>query len=182
MSEWEGLLAECKQCEKCRLHTTRTNVVFGEGNTEAELMFIGEAPGADEDMSGRPFVGKAGQLLDLALKALRIRREDCYIGNICKCRPENNRVPHEDEAAACLNYIKKQIDLIRPKVIVCMGATPLKYLVDKNAQITKVRGQWFEKEGNMIMPTYHPAALLRDQEKKLPFWEDLKKAKSKLRQ
>ncbi len=181
MSDWETLKNLCSECTKCRLHGTRTKVVFGEGNTDADIMFVGEAPGADEDMTGRPFVGRAGQLLDLALKALRLKREECYIGNICKCRPEKNRIPYDDEALSCLPYLKNQIELIKPKIIICLGATPLKYLVDKNAQITKIRGQWVEKDRYTIMPTYHPAALLRDQSKKIPFWNDLKSVRDRVR-
>ncbi|MGE5472728.1 MAG: uracil-DNA glycosylase [Ignavibacteriales bacterium] len=181
MSEWESLIKECENCKKCSLSKTRKNVVVGEGNINANIMFIGEAPGADEDASGRPFVGKAGKLLDLALKSLGINREDCYIANICKCRPENNRVPHDDEAFSCIPYLEKQISLISPKVIVCLGATPLKYLIDKNAQITKLRGSWITKGDRIYMPTFHPAALLRDETKKLPFWEDLKSVRDKLK-
>jgi len=180
MSEWEQLINECKKCEKCSLSKTRTNVVVGEGNINAEIMFVGEAPGADEDATGRPFVGKAGKLLDIALKSLGLNRESCYIANICKCRPENNRAPHDDEAFSCLPYLERQISLVSPKVIVCMGATPLKYLIDKKAQITKLRGQWISKDPRLFMPTFHPAALLRDETKKLPFWEDLKKVRDKL--
>ncbi|HBY20829.1 MAG TPA: uracil-DNA glycosylase [Clostridiales bacterium] len=177
MLELEELKNQCLQCEKCRLHSTRKNVVFGEGNAQADIMFVGEAPGGEEDATGIPFIGKAGQLLNLALKSLRIRREECYIGNICKCRPENNRIPYEDEALTCITYLKQQVEIIKPKVIVCLGATPLKYIVDKDAQITKSRGQWIEKGEFIIMPTFHPAALLRDESKKLPFWEDLRKVR-----
>jgi len=181
MQTWEKLIAECKNCTKCGLCKNRKNVVFGDGNINAEVMFIGEAPGADEDALATPFVGRAGQLLNQALKALRINREECYIANICKCRPENNRVPYEQEALACLPYLEQQISFIMPKIIVCMGATPLKYLVDKNAQITKTRGIWIEKEDHKIMPTYHPAALLRDESKKVDFWEDLKKVREEIK-
>ena len=181
MQDWDELTKECLECTACSLHTTRTNIVFGEGNVNAEVMFVGEAPGADEDVTGRPFVGKAGQLFNMALQALRIKRENCYIANICKCRPPNNRVPYEDEASTCLTYLQKQIYLIKPKIIVCMGATPLKYLVDKNEQITKIRGIWIERENYKIMPTYHPAALLRDSSKKVPFWEDFKKVKNEIK-
>jgi len=180
MSEWEELINECEKCEKCSLSKRRTTVVVGEGNINAEIMFVGEAPGADEDATGRPFIGKAGQLLDTALKSLGINRENCYIANICKCRPENNRVPHDDEAFSCLPFLERQISLISPKIIVCMGATPLKYLIDKKAQITKLRGQWISKDNHLFMPTFHPAALLRDETKKLPFWEDLKKVRDKV--
>jgi len=181
MSEWEWLINECEKCQKCKLSQTRTNVVVGEGNINAEIMFVGEAPGADEDATGRPFVGKAGKLLDLALKSLGLNREDCYIANICKCRPENNRVPHDDEAYSCFPFLEKQISMISPKVIVCLGATPLKYLIDKNAQITKIHGQWLTKDTRVFMPTFHPAALLRDETKKLPFWEDLRSVRDKIK-
>lgn len=181
MPEWEELIRECKTCTKCELCTKRKNVVIGEGNINARIMFVGEAPGADEDATGRPFVGKAGKLLALALTSLGIKREDCYIANICKCRPENNRVPHDNEAYSCIPYLERQISLVSPKVIICLGATPLKYLIDKNAQITKIRGQWVSKDNRIFMPTFHPAALLRDETKKLPFWEDLKNVRDKIK-
>jgi len=167
-------------CTKCRLHLNRTNTVLGEGNPAATVMFIGEAPGADEDRLGRPFVGKAGQLLDKALNALEFYRDkNFYICNICKCRPENNRTPEEDEAEACLPYLRRQVAIIKPKIIVCLGATSAKHIIDKQARITLIRGKWFERKGFYIIATFHPAALLRDESKKRLFWEDLKKVKEK---
>ena len=167
-------------CTKCRLHLNRTNTVPGEGNPDARVMFIGEAPGADEDRLGRPFVGKAGQLLDKALNALGFyRSKNYYICNICKCRPENNRTPADDEAEACLPYLRSQVSIVKPRIIVCLGATSVKHIIDKQARVTSIRGIWFEKKGYYIMATFHPAALLRDESKKRLFWEDLKKVKEK---
>lgn len=169
-----------KNCKRCRLCQSRTNVVFGEGATDADLMFIGEAPGADEDRLGRPFVGKAGKLLDKALNALAFdRNKNFYIANICKCRPKNNRTPMEDEAEACLPYLRNQVALIKPKIIVCLGATAAKFIIDRKARITNVRGQWVERKGYYLIATFHPAALLRDESKKRLVWEDLKKVKIK---
>lgn len=167
-------------CTKCRLYHSRTNTVFGEGNPNAKVMFIGEAPGADEDRQGRPFVGKAGQLLDKALNALNFYRDkNYYICNICKCRPENNRVPSDDEAEACLPYLRKQVLIVKPQIIVCLGATSARYIIDKQTRITAIRGQWLERKGYHITATFHPAALLRDESKKRLFWEDLKSIKGK---
>ncbi|WP_420809012.1 uracil-DNA glycosylase [Ammonifex thiophilus] len=172
----EELEAVVKNCRKCPLAAGRTNVVFGEGNPHALLMFIGEGPGAEEDRQGRPFVGPAGQLLDRILAACNIKREEVYIANIVKCRPPGNRVPTKEEAEACLPYLIRQIELIRPKIIVLLGATALQYLMGSGARITKVRGQWLGPfYGAQVMPTYHPAALLRDPSKKRPAWEDFKK-------
>jgi DNA polymerase len=176
----DELSREISGCTKCRLHLSRTNTVMGEGNLESRIMFIGEAPGADEDRSGRPFVGKAGQLLDKALNALDFYRDkNYYISNICKCRPENNRIPTDDEAKACLPYLRSQIRILKPRIIVCLGTTSVKYIIDKNARITSIRGKWIERKGYYIMSTFHPAALLRDENKKRYFWEDLKKVKEK---
>ncbi len=180
MLSMEELQQYVKNCKKCRLSQSRTNVVFGEGVTNAKLMFIGEAPGADEDKLGRPFVGKAGQLLDKGLKALDFNRnKNFYIANICKCRPQNNRIPMEDEAEACLPYLRRQFIIIKPRIIVCLGATAAKYIINRNARITNIRGQWFEKKGYYFIATFHPAALLRDESKKKLMWEDLKKVKAK---
>ncbi len=176
----EELQEHVSSCTKCKLHRNRTHAVLGEGNLGARLMFVGEAPGADEDRLGKPFVGKAGQLLDKALKALDFYREkDYYICNICKCRPDNNRVPEEAEAEACLPYLRNQVAIMRPKIIVCLGSTASKYIIDRNFRITSMRGQWIERKGYYIMPTFHPAALLRDESKKILFWQDLKKVKEK---
>lgn len=163
-------------CQKCNLAGNRTNVVFGEGNPLALLMFIGEGPGADEDRLGRPFVGAAGQLLDRILVACGITRGEVYIANIVKCRPPGNRVPLREEAEACLPYLRRQIELIKPRIIVLLGSTALQYLVGSEARITKMRGQWLDQPfGARVMPTYHPAALLRDPGKKRPAWEDFQK-------
>ena len=171
---WEDLEKSILECKKCRLCTNRTNIVFGQGNKKARLMFIGEGPGADEDKQGIPFVGKAGQLMNNAFQALEINREDVYIANIVKCRPPSNRVPEDDEAQTCLNYLRNQVILIKPKIIVLLGSTALKNILGKEYGITAVRGNWMEKNGIKYMPTWHPAALLRDENKKIEFWQDLK--------
>ena len=174
---WEDLEKSILECKKCRLCTNRTNIVFGQGNKKARLMFIGEGPGADEDKQGIPFVGKEGQLMNNAFQALEINREDVYIANIVKCRPPSNRVPEDDEAQTCLNYLRNQVILIKPKIIVLLGSTALKNILGKEYGITAVRGNWMEKNGIKYMPTWHPAALLRDENKKIEFWQDLKEAK-----
>ena len=174
---WEDLEKSILECKKCRLCKNRTNIVFGQGNKKARLMFIGEGPGADEDKQGIPFVGKAGQLMNNAFQALEINREDVYIANIVKCRPPSNRVPEDDEVQTCLNYLRNQVILIKPKIIVLLGSTALKNILGKEYGITAVRGNWMEKNGIKYMPTWHPAALLRDENKKIEFWQDLKEAK-----
>jgi uracil-DNA glycosylase, family 4 len=174
---WEDLEKSILECKKCRLCTNRTNIVFGQGNKKARLMFIGEGPGADEDKQGIPFVGKAGQLMNNAFQALKINREDVYIANIVKCRPPSNRVPEDDEVQTCLNYLRNQVILIKPKIIVLLGSTALKNILGKEYGITAVRGNWMEKNGIKYMPTWHPAALLRDENKKIEFWQDLKEVK-----
>lgn len=174
---WEDLEKSILECKKCRLCTNRTNIVFGQGNKKARLMFIGEGPGADEDKQGIPFVGKAGQLMNNAFQALEINREDVYIANIVKCRPPSNRVPEDDEVQTCLNYLRNQVILIKPKIIVLLGSTALKNILGKEYGITAVRGNWMEKNGIKYMPTWHPAALLRDENKKIEFWQDLKETK-----
>ena len=174
---WEDLEKSILECKKCRLCTNRTNIVFGQGNKKARLMFIGEGPGADEDKQGIPFVGKAGQLMNNAFQALEINREDVYIANIVKCRPPSNRVPEDDDAQTCLNYLRNQVILIKPKITVLLGSTALKNILGKEYGITAVRGNWMEKNGIKYMPTWHPAALLRDENKKIEFWQDLKEAK-----
>lgn len=177
---WDDLKKSIAECKKCRLCTNRTNIVLGEGNINAKIMFIGEGPGADEDKQGVPFVGKAGQLMNKAFQALGINREEIYIANIVKCRPPSNRVPEEDEAQACLNYLRNQVVLIKPEIIVLLGSTALKTILGKEYGITAVRGKWMEKNGIKYMPTWHPAALLRDENKKIEFWQDLKKLKKYL--
>ena len=171
---WEQVEEACKKCNKCRLCTERKNVVFGIGNKNAKIMFIGEGPGADEDIQGIPFVGKAGQLMNKAFEGLGIDRDKLYIANIVKCRPPANRVPEDDEATACLDYLRNQVILVRPKIIVLLGSTALKNICGKEYGITASRGKWIEKKGILYMPTWHPAALLRDETKKIDFVNDLR--------
>lgn len=178
---WEELEQSIINCKKCKLCQNRTNIVFGTGNKNAELMFIGEGPGADEDKEGIPFVGKAGKLMNEAFKGLGINREEVYIANIVKCRPPQNRVPEEDEATNCLNYLRNQVILVKPKIIVLLGSTALKNILGKEYGITNTRGKWIEKKGIKYMPTWHPAALLRDENKKIEFWNDLKEVKKELK-
>lgn len=178
---WEELEKSIIDCKKCKLCQNRTNIVFGTGNKNAEVMFIGEGPGADEDREGEPFVGKAGKLMNEAFKGLGIKREEVYIANIVKCRPPSNRVPEEDEAVACLNYLRNQVILVKPKIIVLLGSTALKNILGKEYGITSTRGKWIEKKGIKYMPTWHPAALLRDENKKIEFWSDLKEVVNKLK-
>ena len=162
------------QCTMCVLCKGRKNVVFGAGNVNADLMFIGEGPGRDEDIQGIPFVGKAGHLLTKMINAMQFQRSDVYIANIVKCRPPNNRNPEDEEAAACIPYLNRQIQLVAPKVIVLLGAVPFKYLLGKTG-ITKNRGKWEFYGGIKVMPTFHPAYLLRTPSAKREVWEDLKK-------
>lgn len=178
---WENLELVVSNCHMCPLCKSRTNTVLEEGNREANIMFIGEGPGRQEDLQGKAFVGPAGQLLDNMLAAIDLTREDVYIANIVKCRPPGNRNPKEDEAEKCLPYLRRQVYLVRPRIIVCLGAVALKYVVDRDARITKVRGQWYERKGYSIMATYHPAALLRDPAKKYEAWEDFKAIRERLK-
>ena len=173
-NNWEELEEVVKQCRKCRLCETRKNVVFGVGNREADIMFIGEGPGADEDAQGEPFVGKAGKLMNMAFDMLGIKREEVYIANIVKCRPPNNRNPQDDEAEKCLDYLRNQVILVKPKIIVLLGSVALKNILGKEYGITASRGKWLERKGILYMPTWHPAALLRDENKKIDFIKDLK--------
>ena len=176
-NNWEELEAECNNCKKCKLCQGRNNVVIGTGNKTADLMFIGEGPGADEDAQGIPFVGKAGKLMNTAFQGIGIKREEVYIANVVKCRPPNNRNPEDDEARACLDYLRNQVILVKPKIIVLLGNVALQNILGKEYGITSARGKWVEKNGIMYMPTFHPAALLRDETKKIMFWKDLKEVK-----
>lgn len=176
---WEELENSIINCNKCKLCTGRKNIVFGIGNKTADLMFIGEGPGADEDIQGIPFVGKAGQLMNKAFEGLGIKREDVYIANIVKCRPPNNRDPEQDEVITCINYLRNQVILVKPKVIVLLGRIALKNILGEEYGITASRGKVIEKKGIIYVPTWHPAALLRDENKKIEFWNDLKLAKNK---
>ncbi len=168
------LLAAARSCVSCPLHQERKNLVFGAGAPDADLMFIGEGPGRDEDEIGVPFVGEAGQLLTRMINAMTFQRSEVYIANIVKCRPPRNRNPEDSEAAACLPFLLRQIELISPKVIVLLGAVPLKYLLGKTG-VTKLRGNWMEFSGIRVMPTFHPAYLLRNPSAKAAVWQDLQK-------
>lgn len=167
-------------CGKCPLHKTRTNVVPGQGALNPDVMFIGEAPGADEDAQGLAFVGRAGQLLTKMIEAMGFTREEVFIGNILKCRPPDNRQPLPDEMAECMPYLKEQIAVIKPKVIVALGATAVKGLLNLESGISKLRGKWFTFQDIDLMPTYHPAYLLRNPSAKKEVWEDLKEVLNKL--
>ena len=168
------LSQEACTCQKCGLAQTRTSVVFGSGNTNADLIFIGEAPGAEEDQQGLPFVGAAGQLLTRMIEAMGLTREDVYIANIIKCRPPNNRDPKPEELAACQPYLLQQIDLIAPVVICTLGRFAAQTLLRTTESMGRLRGKIFDYQGAKLVPTYHPAALLRNAQWKRPAWEDLK--------
>ena len=176
----EELKKSCEECRKCALCETRTNCVFGVGNQNASLMFVGEAPGEQEDKTGIPFVGRAGQLLDKFLAAVDIDREDVYIANILKCRPPKNRDPLPDEEDACIGFLREQVALINPKVIVCLGRISAMRLIKPDFKITQEHGTWFKKGNYLMTAVYHPAALLRDPRKKEDMLEDMKKIKEKL--
>ncbi|GAB6137419.1 uracil-DNA glycosylase [Halanaerobaculum tunisiense] len=164
-------------CQRCSLREGCTQVVFGTGNQEADLMFIGEGPGRDEDRQGVPFVGQAGQLLNKILQAAEIDREEVYISNIIKCRPPENRTPQQEEMQACLWILAQEIQFVNPKLIVPLGSTALRGLLDPNGSITRQRGTWVQEKGKYFLPTFHPAALLHDTSKKKPVWKDFLKIK-----
>ena len=168
-----SLAAALGNCRRCPLASNRHNIVFGEGNPDARLMFVGEAPGYDEDMQGRPFVGKAGQLLDKMINAMQFTRQEVYIANIVKCRPHDNRTPMPDEIDCCIGFLHRQIELIRPEVIVALGATAAKALLKTTNGITNLRGRWCSYENIPVMPTFHPAFLLRQESAKREAWQDL---------
>lgn len=171
---------ECLRCRKCELHKTRTNVVFGRGNPKASLLFVGEAPGANEDACGEPFVGAAGRLLDDYLTAVGLNREEYYIANILKCRPPQNRDPNPEEIALCTPFLDAQIEAIRPKLIVCLGRIAAMRLIREDFRITREHGLVFEENGRRYMAVYHPAALLRDPHKKEDMLVDFKKIRKLL--
>lgn len=160
-------------CTRCRLHKGRTNLVFGVGNVNADLMFVGEGPGADEDAQGEPFVGRAGQLLNNMIAAMGLKREDVYIANVVKCRPPNNRTPEKDECDTCSPFLLRQIDVVQPKVIVALGAVAAKNLLAINDSMANLRGRWYDFRGAKLAVTYHPAYLLRDPRQKKEAWKDL---------
>ena len=172
----EELRAEIGDCRRCKLCAGRTHIVYGVGSPHARLMFVGEGPGRDEDLQGEPFVGRAGQLLnDIITKGMGLKREDVYIANVVKCRPPENRNPEPDEVAACEPFLKKQIDLVQPEIIVGLGKFAVQTLLQSKAPITKVRGNWHRYHGIKLMPTFHPAYLLRNPADKKLVWEDIKK-------
>jgi uracil-DNA glycosylase family 4 len=179
-SSLDALRLETHNCTACRLAGTRTNVVFGVGSPTADLMFIGEAPGQDEDLKGEPFVGRAGQLLTDIIKAMKLTRDDVYIANVIKCRPPGNRNPEPDELDQCRPFIRRQVALIQPKVIVALGKFGLQSLTGKGYSISSVRGTWLNYEGIKLMPTYHPAYLLRNPSAKKDVWADMKKVMTEL--
>ena len=172
----EIIRSDLGECTRCKLHRTRHTIVFGTGNPRADLVFVGEGPGHDEDMQGLPFVGRAGKLLTQMIEAMGLRREQVYIANIVKCRPPENRAPQEDEVAACLPFLLRQIAAIGPQVIVCLGSTAAQNLLGTKKSISHFRGQWFDLHGAKVIATYHPAYLLRNPNAKLDVWIDLQKA------
>ena len=182
MKDWDALYEECIHCQKCGLAETRTNVVFGEGARDAEVMFIGEGPGEQEDRTGRPFVGRAGQLLDDMLAMIDLKREKVFIGNMVKCRPPQNRDPLNIEQEACIGYLRNQVALLKPKIIVCLGRSAAMKLIKEDFKITREHGQWIEKAGVWMMAMYHPSALLRDPRKRPESFEDLKSLQAKIRE
>ena len=180
MSSWETLKQACEDCSACPLHSTRTNCVFGVGNPNAKLMFVGEAPGEQEDLTGIPFVGRAGQLLDKFLFAVDLSREDVYIANILKCRPPNNRDPLPAEEDACIGYLREQVRIIRPRIIVCLGRIAAMRLIKPDFKISKEHGIWFERGSFALTAVYHPAALLRNPSQKDAMLADMKAIRTRL--
>ena len=183
MMDWQELQEACMRCTQCGLCETRHNVVFGVGNQNTRIMFVGEGPGEQEDLQGEPFVGRAGQLLDDMLSIIDLdRKTNCYIANIVKCRPPQNRDPLETEQDACIGYLMNQIQLIQPKIIVCLGRIAAMRLIREDYRITREHGQWVEKDGVWLTAIYHPSALLRDVSKRPETFEDLLSIREKLRQ
>lgn len=183
MLNWNELEAQCLSCQKCALADTRTNVVFGVGPRDAEVMFIGEGPGENEDLQGEPFVGRGGKLLDDMLELIDLdRKKNVYIANIVKCRPPHNRDPLNTEQDACIGYLRNQVALLKPKIIVCLGRIAAMRLIREDYRITREHGQWVEKAGVAMTALYHPAAILRDPGKRPETFDDLKSLQAKIRQ
>lgn len=181
MYDWNGLKQICCNCTRCGLCETRHNVVFGVGREDADVMFVGEGPGEQEDLKGEPFVGPAGKLLDDMLSIIDLyRHENCYIANIVKCRPPQNRDPMQTEQDACMPWLRMQTKLLRPRIIVCLGRIAAMKLIREDFRITKEHGQWFEKGGILFFAMYHPSALLRDESKRPETFRDLKKLQAKV--
>lgn len=182
MLDWEELRGRCTACTRCDLCQTRHNVVFGEGIRDSDIMFIGEGPGEQEDLTGRPFVGPAGKLLDDMLRIIDLdRNENCYIANIVKCRPPRNRDPREEEQEACIAYLRNQVALVKPKVIVCLGRIAATRLITPDYRITREHGRWVNKNGVWMTAIYHPSALLRDVSKRPETFSDLLSIRAKLK-
>jgi DNA polymerase len=182
MVTWEELEARCHACRACALADTRKNVVFGVGNPQADILFIGEGPGEQEDLKGEPFVGPAGQLLDVMLSVIDLDRTSVYIANVVKCRPPNNRDPLHVEQEACIGFLRAQTALIKPKIIVCLGRIAAQRIIDKNFRITQQHGQWFDRAGVQLTALYHPSALLRDPTKRPETFVDLKGIQAKVKE
>ena len=183
MTSWEELKLQCLHCDRCGLCAARTNVVFGVGNPNADILFVGEGPGEQEDLQGKPFVGPAGKLLDDMLSIIDLTRDyNCYIANIVKCRPPRNRDPEEEEQNACIGYLRDQISLIQPKIIVCLERIAAKKLIDPQFRITREHGNWYLKDGIWYMAIYHPSALLRDLSKRPETFDDLLSLREKIEQ
>lgn len=182
MLQWEELESTCKSCTRCGLCDTRTNVVFGVGNRNTDILFIGEGPGEQEDLQGEPFVGPAGKLLDDMLSIIDLDRTKCYIANIVKCRPPRNRDPLETEQEACIGYLRNQVALIRPKIIVCLGRIAAMKLIRDDYRISREHGRWVEKNGIWMTAIYHPSALLRDVTKRPETFEDLLSIRTKMKE
>ena len=181
-NSWEKLFAECSNCKACELHKTRTNCVFGAGNQNADLLFVGEAPGDNEDKTGTPFVGRAGKLLNEYLDSVGIDRESVYIANILKCRPPKNRDPKPSEEDACIEFLHRQIELLRPKLIVCLGRIAATRLISPDFKVTKEHGQFVKKGNIYFMGTFHPAALLRNEAQKADALSDFQKLREKIKE
>ena len=181
MDSWQALKSECAGCRGCSLWETRHNLVFGVGNEQAEVMFIGEGPGEQEDLKGEPFVGPAGRLLDDMLKMIDLDRSMVYIANIVKCRPPGNRDPQNIEQDACRGWLDRQIALINPKIIVCLGRISAKAFIDPDFRITREHGAWYDIDGRRVMATYHPSALLRDVTKRPEAFMDLRSLRKEIK-
>ena len=182
MLSWEELKRECAQCVRCGLCETRHNVVFGVGDECADILFVGEGPGEQEDLRGEPFVGPAGKLLDDMLSIIDLGRHNCYIANIVKCRPPRNRDPEPDEQDSCIGYLEEQIDLVKPKIIVCLGRIAAQRMIDPLFRVTREHGKWTRQYGVWITATFHPSALLRDVNKRPEAFDDLIAIREKLRE
>ena len=182
MTDWITLEQECNACRRCALCETRHNVVFGVGNIHSPVLFVGEGPGEQEDLKGEPFVGRAGQLLDDMLEIIHLDRTKVYIANVVKCRPPQNRDPLNVEQDACIGYLRRQAALVKPKIIVCLGRIAAKAIIKEDFKITQEHGQWFQRGGVQMTAIYHPAALLRDEQKRPETFVDLKNIQAKVRE